>query len=216
MMRIYSGLNAGQIAFLIIVPIVVLVGVFLLIFLPLRKRKMKKDFKYFYYRNIYKVALENDYYLINDFRFKIDDTHVGVIDHILFANKYIYIITDHYYEGDLDGKETDASFIFINRTGKKFYSENLVASSKKLMNKLSIVTGIGASLMIGVNIINNGCTCGVKSESKNCYIIQSKKFKSLIKAIESRPIGDINQEQLALAVQAVDRINKRKKKNAKK
>ena len=215
-MKLCSSLNPGQIAFLIIVPIVVLAGVFCLIYFPIRAKKMKQDYKFYYYRYIYKVALDNDYYLINDFRFKIDDSHIGVIDHILFADKYIYIITDNYYDGDLDGKESDASFILIKKDGKKYYSNNIVINNKKLMNRLSIITGIGSSLMIGINIINNNCICGIKNESKNSYIIQAKDFKSLVKAIESRPIAKINPEQLDAAVKAIDRINKRKKTNGKK
>ena len=38
----------------------------------------------------------------------------------------------------------------------------------------------------------------------------------LLNAIESRPIGNINQEQLAKAVQAIDKLNRKTKKNAKK
>ena len=140
--------SAGQVAFLIIVPIIVIAGIFCLIFFPLRKRRMKKDFKYYYYRFIYKEALYQDLYLINNFMFKIDDTHVGKIDHILFANKYIYIINDYYFDGDIEGKDTDASLIFISRTGKKKYMDNLLLYNKKLIGKLSLITGINSSLMI--------------------------------------------------------------------
>ena len=129
------NLSNGQIAFLIIVPIIVIAGLFCAIFFPLRKRKMRKEFKYYYYRFIYKEALYQDLYLINNFMFKIDDTHVGKIDHILFANKYIYIINDYYFDGDIEGKDTDASLIFISRTGKKKYMDNLLLDNKKLINQ---------------------------------------------------------------------------------
>ena len=32
---------------------------------------IQKDFKYFYYKRLYKIAMDKDYYLINDFLFKI-------------------------------------------------------------------------------------------------------------------------------------------------
>ena len=215
-MRLCSALSGGQIAFIIIVPIVVLVGLFLLIYIPIRNKKMKQNFKYFYYRYIYKIALDNDYYLINDFRFKIDERHIAIIDHILFANKYIYIISDNYFEGDIDGKESDPSIIFINRTGKKVYTDNIILNNTRLIKKLSVITGIGQSLMIGINLVNNNCNCAIKTTTKNAYIIQANKFKNLVKAIESRPIGDINKEQLDAAVKAVNKLNRRKKQNVKK
>ena len=210
------NLSNGQIAFLIIVPIIVIAGLFCAFFFPLRKRKMRKEFKYYYYRFIYKEALYQDLYLINNFMFKIDDTHVGKIDHILFANKYIYIINDYYFDGDIEGKDTDASLIFISRTGKKKYMDNLLLDNKKLISKLSLITGINSSLMIGVSLVNKNCNVGVSSSSKHHYIVQANKFKMLLNAIESRPIGNINQEQLAKAVQAIDKLNRKAKKNAKK
>lgn len=210
------NLSNGQIAFLIIVPIIAIAGLFCAIFFPLRKRKMRKEFKYYYYRFIYKEALYQDLYLINNFMFKIDDTHVGKIDHILFANKYIYIINDYYFDGDIEGKDTDASLIFISRTGKKKYMDNLLLDNKKLISKLSLITGINSSLMIGVSLVNKNCNVGVSSSSKHHYIVQANKFKMLLNAIESRPIGNINQEQLAKAVQAIDKLNRKTKKNAKK
>ena len=210
------NLSNGQIAFLIIVPIIVIAGLFCAIFFPLRKRKMRKEFKYYYYRFIYKEALYQDLYLINNFMFKIDDTHVGKIDHILFANKDIYIINDYYFDGDIEGKDTDASLIFISRTGKKKYMDNLLLDNKKLISKLSLITGINSSLMIGISLVNKNCNVGVSSSSKHHYIVQVNKFKMLLNAIESRPIGNINQEQLAKAVQAIDKLNRKTKKNAKK
>lgn len=205
-----------RIFYIVIVALVVSAAIFLVIYIPMLKKKQKTNFKYFYYRNIYKVAMDNDYYLINNFLFKIDDSYVGRIDHILFANKYIYIINDSYFDGDIDGKENDKSIILIDKTGKKTYNDNPLLANKKLLTRLSIITGINVSLMIGVCLINNDCRCGVQTTSKSAYIVQAKKFNALVKAIESREIGDINKDQLASAVKAIDKLNRRNRTNGKK
>ena len=70
--------------------------------------------------------------------------------------------------------------------------------------------------MIGVSLVNKNCNVGIMSSSKHHYIVQANKFKMLLNAIESRPIGNINQEQLASAVQAIDKLNRKTKKYAKK
>lgn len=212
---IYS-LSTLQIIWIAAVVLVVGAAVFLIIYIPKRNKKIKSDFKYFYYKYIYKIAMDNDYYLINDFLFKIDDSHVGRIDHILFADKYIYIITDSFYDGDIDGKANDKSVIFISKTGKKAYSDNPLLENKKLLTRLSLVTGINPALMVGVCLINNDCRCGVNPESNSYYIIQAKKFKALVKAIESREIGTINKDQLAQAVKAIDKLNRRNRNSGKK
>lgn len=205
------NLNPGQLAFVIIVPLVVIAITLLLIFYFVKRKNISKNFKYYYYKKIYKIAMDNDYYLINDFLFKIDDSHVARIDHILFADKYIYIINDFYYPADIQGKETDPSAISVDKLGKKRYVDNPVATNKKLLTRLSLITGISPSLLIGVSIINDDCNIGIKVETKNYFIIQSKGIKRLVKAIESRNIGKINQEQLANCVKAIDKLNRRKR-----
>ena len=205
------NLSVGQIAFLIIVPTIVVIAIAVLIYLLNRRHMMKKNFKYFYYKRLYKIAMDRDYYLINDFLFKIDDSHVGRIDHILFADKYIYIMTDSYFNGDIIGKEDDKSVIVLGRDGKKYYDDNPLITNKKLINKLSLITGINPALLIGICIINDNCRYGIQTSSKSFYYIQSNKLKALIKAIESRQVGAINKEQLASAVKSIDKLNRRKR-----
>ena len=205
------NLSVGQIAFLIIVPTIVVIAIAVLIYLLNRRHMMKKNFKYFYYKRLYKIAMDRDYYLINDFLFKIDDSHVGRIDHILFADKYIYIMTDSFFNGDIIGKEDDKSVIVLGRDGKKYYDDNPLITNKKLINKLSLITGINPALIIGICIINDNCRYGIQTSSKSFYYIQSNKLKALIKAIESRQVGAINKEQLASAVKSIDKLNRRKR-----
>ena len=205
------NLSVGQIAFLIIVPTIVVIAIAVLIYLLNRRQMMKNNFKYFYYKRLYKIAMDRDYYLINDFLFKIDDSHVGRIDHILFADKYIYIMTDSYFNGDIIGKEDDKSVIVLGRDGKKYYDDNPLITNKKLINKLSLITGINPALIIGICIINDNCRYGIQTSSKSFYYIQSNKLKALIKAIESRQVGTINKEQLASAVKSIDKLNRRKR-----
>ena len=208
---IYSGLSGGQIAFIIIVPIVVSAIIALAIYIPIRNKRNRKEYKYTYYKRIYKLAMDKDYYLINNFLFKIDDSHVARIDHILFADKYIYIVNDSYFDGDIIGKENDPSIILINKDGKKNYEDNPILLNRKIVNKLCLITGINTSLMIGVCLINDNCHCSVETTSKSFFIIQSNNFKKLVKAIESRDIGEINKEQLASAVKAINKLNRRKR-----
>ena len=79
------SLNIYQLIFVIAVPIVVLIVAFFLIFLPLRKRSYRKNYDEYYYKTIHRIVTNEDYYLINRFIYKIDDTKTGTIDHIIFG-----------------------------------------------------------------------------------------------------------------------------------
>ena len=205
-------LSLLQIIFLIAAPIVLIALVVVFIVIPVNKKREKKHFREYCYKAIYKIAFDEDYYLINDMRFRVDSSKVAKIDHILFGNKYIYIINDAYYEGDLTGKETDKSLILINDKGKKFYTDNQYLISKSLVKTLSDSTGIGMDLLIGIVVVNKNCKISIETNNKQFYIIQKNKLKRLVRAIESRSVGNINAAQLEALVKAIDKLNRTKKK----
>ena len=208
---VLAKLTDLQLAFVIIVPIVVLLFLVIALYFPISGAYRRKYFQIHFYKQVYRVALDNDYYLINQYVFKVDSSKNATVDHILFGNKYIYTIISKFYQGDLIGKYADKSLIFISHKGKKCYTDNPYYEAKYLTSKLSSSTGIDASLMIGIVLINDDCKVAVQSESKQFYIIQRKRLSALIKAIESRPVESINQTQLEKAVQSIAKQNKRKK-----
>ena len=208
---VLNKLSNLQLAFLIIAPAVLLVFAAICLYFPISHAYKAKHFQIHYYKKVYRVALDNDFFLINQYVFKIDNSKVASVDHILFGNKYIYVLSSKYYQGDLVGKYHDKSLIFISHKGKKCYTDNPYNQVKFLASKLSSSTGVDPSLMIGIVLVNDDCKVAVDSDSKQFYIIQRKRFAALIKAIESRPVGEINQNQLAKAVQSIAKQNKRKK-----
>ena len=209
--KVLLELTTIQLAFWIIVPIVVILFLAIVLYFPISAAYRRKKFQVIFYKRVYKVALESDFYLINQFYFKVDSNKLAKVDHVLFGEKYIYVIISKYYEGDLVGKSTDKSLIFISHKGKRCYTDNPIIQSKSLTSKLSSSTGLDASMLIGITLINDDCKVEVQSESKQFYIIQRRRFPALIKAIESRPVEKINETQLAKAVQAIAKENKRKK-----
>ena len=209
--NLLADLTPVQLAFIIVVPVVLLLFMVVCLYIPISGAYRRKNFQIHFYKMVYRVALDNDYYLINQFVFKVDSSKNATVDHILFGDKYIYVIISKYYQGDLIGKYLDKSLIFISHKGKKCYTDNPYNETKYLTSKLSSSTGIDASLMIGIVLINDDCKVAVQSESKQFYIIQRKRLPALIKAIESRPIETINETQLNKAVQSIAKLNKRKK-----
>lgn len=209
---LFSGsLTDIQLAFVIIVPIVLFLFISICLYFPISHLYKRKNFQMHFYKKIYRIAFDNDFYLINQFVFKVDNDKNALVDHILFGDKFVYVIISQYYEGDLIGKATDSSLVFVSHRGKKSYTDNPINLSKSLANKLSSSTGLSASLLIGIVLINDDCKVQVQSESKQFYIIQRKRLTSLIRAIESRPLGAINEAQLAKAVQSIAKTNRRKK-----
>lgn len=209
---IYNSLTTPQLIYIITVSVVASLIVFLLFFIPLRRRSIKKKYVEHYYKEIYKIALDRDYYLINNFAFKVDDSSLLRINHILFGDKYVYLINDYHFDGDIAGKAFDKSLICFSKKGKKYYIDNPIVRSKFLLDRLCIMTGLDPNIMIGVSLVNDDCSSDIISTSKQYYLVQRNKLASLIKAIESRRIGKLNEKSLEKLVHSINKMNRKKKK----
>lgn len=204
-----------QIAFIVLASVILAAGLILAILLPLRKRYKRKKYKEYYYKKVYSIAYDSDYYLINNFKFRIENSKVGMIDHILFADKYIYLIHDYYYPGDVVGKISDANLISVDKENHRVYIDNPFKTLSKLLDRLSMVTSIDKDMLIGIVLVNDNCRTQVKTDnSKQYYIIQRSKLKPLIAQIESRNVGKIDPEALDKMVKSFSKLNRRKNKAA--
>ena len=194
-----------------IILAVILLGVIIFIFLvnPIRKIYTKKHFNKVVYKKVYKIAQYKDFYLINNFTFTLDNVQNIVVDHILFGEKYIYVIMDKYYEGNISGKQADNSCIFVAKNGSKSYTDNPLLVIKKLLTLLCSVTGLPSELMVGLCITNNDCAIRIQSDSKQFYAANLKELSHLVKLVESRNVENINEEKLQEAVLIIDKINKK-------
>ena len=209
---VLAKLSTLQISFIVTVVVVVALLLVGLLYLFYHRMTIKKKFREYDYKKVMSIAESKDYFLINNFLFRVGDNDVANVDHILFADKYIYIINDFYYEGDLGGKENDKSLILYKPNGQKFYTDNPLIFSNKIVTRLSLITGVDKSLMIGIILINDNCQVALENHSKQFYIIQRKRLKALIRAIESRDVGNINATQLEDCVHAISKMNRRNRK----
>lgn len=204
-----------QLLYIILVPIAAIIAIIFLVVLPIRKLVIRKKYVQHYYREVYKIAQQNDYYLINDFVFRIDDASSLTIDHVLFAEKYIYLINDFYFDGDIAGKAEDKSLVCLSKKDKKHYVDNPFLFNKHVVSRLCMMTGLDPAIMIGISLVNDDIRVEISSASKSFYLIQRNKLHTLVKAIESRPISNLNAESLEKLVQSINKMNKRKKVNVK-
>lgn len=207
-------LNTLRLVYIISVSVLGAVLLFIVTYFPIRKVFIKKKYVEHYYKEIYKVAINNDYFLINNFIFKVDDSSLMKINHILFGDKYVYLINDFHYEGDIVGRCFDKSLVCFSKKGRKYYVDNPILKNKFLLERLCMMTGLDSSIMIGISLVNDDCNSEIKSESKQYYLVSRNRFSALIKAIESRPISKLNEKSLEKLVQSINKMN-RKKKNTK-
>lgn len=194
------------------VVVLIVLGIFL--YPPLRRRYYRNNTVRIYYRTVRKVALYFDFYLINQLILKLDADSTANIDHVIFGDKYIYVIKDRYYNYSLSGKADDQMLVgyTVSRRGvrKETSVENPLAWNRVRVNKLALITGQDRDLFISVILVNDGCdVSSIVSEAKNEYVICRRDLYRLVQAVESRPVAKLNPDQLHTAVHDIDRLNQR-------
>jgi len=191
-----------RIIFICVCCILGILLVILILFPFFKHRYEIKNFKKIYYNKINRVALDNDYLLINNLVLRDHSGVICSIDHILFANKYIYVIKDRYYRGGISGDYSDNVWFFYGQKGVKEEFENPMHINEKRIQKLSNITHFDNEYFISIILINdNAIVKNLKGmNTKSSFIIPKSKFKKLIKTIESKDVPDIDQKGLEKAV----------------
>jgi len=156
-------------------------------------------------RKLYRLANINDYYLINVLKIETNDHSSFEVDHVMFGNKYIYLVKDFYQEGTLCGKMNDNSFFVRERNQ---YVDNPLVIAKEQVRKLAMVLNYDESLFIPIVLVNDACV--FESYKENLSIIYPSFLKSTIADFESRDVDPLDADKLASAVKDIARINRRK------
>ena len=203
-----------KILFIILAIIFFLVVCFIFVYPKYKKHVLKKNPIKYYYKNIYKLANSEDYYLINNLSLKSNDGKLLNIDHLLFADHYIYAILDCYFDGALSYKSNDNCWIYYygaKKLPKKKYIDNPLVINSKRINKFSLLTGVDISYIISLVIVNDDCLfTDYVDEEKTTFLIHRKELNKTIRDCEKRKVPPLKKEELAYVVRDIARLNLRK------
>ncbi|MFA5421809.1 MAG: nuclease-related domain-containing protein [Bacilli bacterium] len=197
-----------KIAFITTATLAGLLLLFILFFKPIKNAICKRNFVRIYGRGIYQIALDNDFYLINQFGLLREEGTIKNIDHILFGTKWIFVIKDCYYPGAISAKENDASWIHYLSRKKKHYIDNPLKVNAKNVKDLSMITQIDINMLISVVVINDDCLIGpFERTSRTNFLVPRNQIRKLINALENQEVEAIDEEALDRAVKEIDRLN---------
>lgn len=205
-------LSKAQILY-VVLACIACIAILCFAFYPLfRKLTYRKAFNKKYYKVINKLVLDEDYLLINNFVIKNLKLK---IDHIVFANKYIYLIKDAYFEGALEGKIKDNKLIYYPyRNREVLTTVNPYVQLKEDYDNIVRLAGIDAHFFQLITLINDDVLINLeKIDVSNYHVVSRSNLISTIKNIENAAkVKDFNQDALIKAARDISRINERKRK----
>ena len=176
---------------------------------PIRRFRYAHNTIKAYYKTVYKVALEGDYYLINDFANKTAEAEPFHIDHILIGNKYIYCIRDRYYDGAVLATENDGAWV-LYRKKKAEYIHNPLKRNRLRIERLSLMNDTDRKIFVNIVLINNDCfiTPIEHTSEEEEYVVSLRMFPKLIASMEKRTdVEPLDPNQTALVARDYAELN---------
>lgn len=199
-----------------IVACVLVGGFFLVLFLygPIRNLYRRHRTVNSYYKMVMKTALDHDFYLINKWSYQFGEgKNEGVhIDHLLFGDKFIYVIRDRYFEGAITAKPDDRSWVYYRGKKNKKYFDNPMAINKIRADRLSYLSGKPREYFVCIVLVNDDClVTPFKNSEDGNYLVSVSKFEKFIEAKEKADLASFEEEELNAVVKDFASLNGRKR-----
>lgn len=208
----------SEVRLTIFIVICVLLGLFFLfLFLyPPIKNFLRKNYTVrSYYKKIMRVAEDNDYYLINQWAMKWGEgKNEGIhIDHILFGNKYIYVIKDRYYRGAITAKAEDRSWVYYRSKKSKKYIDNPLLLNKIRADRLSISANQPRQYFVSIVLVNDDClVTPFHNLDDGNYLLSLSQLPKFINNYESRKVKPFSEKELSAVVRDLAALNQNERK----
>lgn len=188
------------------VILVILIFVFLLYKNILSKKKIKKITM----NRLYRFANVNDYLLLNNYKIQIDDTHEGVIDHLLITDRFIFVIHDFNLSGVIEGRYFDEQLnAVINKEEK--YIANPMNYNRNMAKRLALYQGLDNSYLKGIVVINNDTIVNIDEIPEQYAIVKANKLIKTIKKMDGVKIKPFKEDTIVDFINALNKENENKK-----
>lgn len=203
-----------RILFLVLLILAALAALSLIIIFPLKLRKDKTAHRELVGRKLYRLAVKKDYYLLNNLVIKVDDEVTLHIDHLLCADKYIYVVADRFYPLGISGRPEDNTWFSYTGANKKTAIKNIVSINEERTIRLAKFLGWNESkspMLISVVCINDELALSselAKFDRPYSFLVKKKNVVKRIAAAESgAKVSPLDAENLAKLVQTIHEIS---------
>jgi len=202
--------------FVVVAVLVALLGLFGILYFPLRSLLERKHFSKSVYRSLYHLAEDEDFYLLNNVRLYFDgNPEPYVYSHILFGEKYVYFVQDFTEEGGIFGDLRDDHLFRRDFRGEVTSLDNPVKAQEKRVGRLleQIRLPQDSSMFVRAVVYNDSLTVShaLQAEEKGYWFLPKKELLSTIRKAEKDDVPPIKEEDNHNLVQLLKQISEKNK-----
>lgn len=179
----------------------VLLSLFIILFLTITifVRKMNaKQYNKFCERKIQRIARRYDFLNVTNLNIANFNSERIKVDQIIFGKKYIYLITDLFIKGFVNGEVSDNSWMYFSSIERKHhYLNNLNEILSQNIAEFVNIFGIKNDPIIPICLIPNECEFKIKNlNNDKKLIVNYCKFTRTIRRLEKENIGSLEPKQI--------------------
>lgn len=196
-----------------IILVLLIIAILFFISFPFIKRiVLKNKFVSIYGNKVKTLAKKNNLVTLNSVKLANINNEVE-IDHIIFGKKFIYLITDFYFDGFINGDEKSNSWIYVTSFKKNAsYIKNLLALGKEKITSFSEYGEIDKNVLVHISFVNGGCELKIDSKNDgNSLVVKTRELYRMIKKFESQNIKEFDKEQLKVVIEEIVSKNEKGK-----
>lgn len=185
----------GAVVALLIVSLFVLFNDFA------KSHRDRKKFAKRVYNVLKYYADEQDHLLLNDVNLYLGEEKrkPTIFNHVLFADKYVYVITDFSYQGGIYGNIQDGTLFVKDYDGKKLKVDNPIADNEGNVRKLENFLGIHHSDKMLVSVVVHDSNLIVPKEiekkEQNSWFLPIGELEKTLNLAEQDDVEPISHEQ---------------------
>lgn len=202
-----------QYFYISLIVLLTLLAVFLIVYYPIKWHVEKKDHVKLINKKLYKLADSKDYYLLNNLVLRIDEETTLHIDHLLCADKYIYVIVDRYFKGGISGAYEDETWFSYSKRGKK-QIRNIMLRNEERTIRLAKYLGWNetkAPVLMSIVVFNDDLVLSdelLNIDSDYSFLVKKKNVCKFIKAFEEgADVAPLEVNNMQLIVDSIHKMS---------
>lgn len=160
-------------------------------------------------KKIIRISKRNNFLSITDLNICNYDCEKLNVNHVIFGNKYIYLVSDFLLKGFVSGEANDNSWVYYDNIKKKsHYLSNLNMISNKNIQDFAGILGISPDLIVSICLVPNECDFKINNEkSERKIIVHYSSLNRKIRQFEKQDIGAFDKEQIYEQFKLIERRN---------
>ena len=203
-MLLFNSIQTAYIVSAIICGLLIIALIVILIFKNVYSPKHIRELTYM---KLSRICNVNDYLLLNNYRIPIDDSNIGIIDHIVISNKFIIIINDFSLSGVISGDSSSEKLKAYDKKGANLIV-NPLNYNINLTKRLALFNDLNNSLIRGLVVIHNDSKINIANSGGQFRMIILKDLKKTIKQFDQEPVKKLKEDDVVRFIKYLNTNNK--------